>query len=685
MNISLPAPAQATAVTWVLGGPEENSRIIEADLRQAGHAMRVGWIADLDELGDALGRGQPDLLFCFEFLPGDLLRQALELCTQLAPGLPVLSLGPSASPSATLEVLTLGAGDRVTLEDDHALEHLDRVYRRESQRGRLARELQRLQPRLAAFEAQHREQLRLDVNAAVQARKGLVTLVNEAFAELTGEPEPAGLIGRPLIDLIAAEQRPRVKEELRQFMRGHRANRVLDTALLHASGASLPVRLQLALGSLDSEEFVEWRVVSESPLKAERAMPGDRLALFRHLGVPAADARPRAALLLVVDGFAALEASLGLEDAERLVGHVGSAIAALLGNTDTLFRFSNDEWLAILHRDSVSDIEQIAERLCRDLAAPLYTAGSHQTRITLTVCAYPIGLKENAVAIVEPLVREARRLSTEAPGQMNMLGQTARDNAEARDLAARGDQLRGALEHNRLRLAYQSIASLEGDARMHADVLVRMVDEHNRELHASEFLPTAEKLELMAQIDRWVVGHALSVLSKREINPLPALLMLRLSAETLREADAFLEWLPAALGPRKLLHRELCFTLQESVVQGQLGKAAELAKALDELGAGFALDHYGLGAQSIPLLDELPLRFVRFAPQLTRLFGEPSMQQRMTDLIRAAKQRGIKTIVSHVEDANLMARMWQMGVDYIQGYYIQEPDVVLLATDAVRR
>ena len=266
-----------------------------------------------------------------------------------------------------------------------------------------------------------------------------------------------------------------------------------------------------------------------------------------------------------------------------------------------------------------------------------------------------------------------------------MLGQTARDSAEARDLAERGDQLRAALEHHRLRLAYQSIASLEGDARMHADVLVRMVDEHNRELHASEFLPTAEKLGLMAEIDRWVVGRALGVLAKREINPLPALLLIRLSAETLREADAFLEWLPTALGPRKLLHRELCFTLQESVAQGQLGKAAQLAQALDELGAGLALEHYGLGAQSVPLLDELPLRFVRFAPQLTRLFGEPNTQQRMTDLIRAAKQRGIKTIVSHVEDANLMARMWQMGVDYIQGYYIQEPDVVLLATDAVRR
>ena len=51
-------------------------------------------------------------------------------------------------------------------------------------------------------------------------------------------------------------------------------------------------------------------------------------------------------------------------------------------------------------------------------------------------------------------------------------------------------------------------------------------------------------------------------------------------------------------------------------------------------------------------------------------------------MTEAAKQHRIKTIVSHVEDANVMARLWQMGVNYISGYHVQEPEVVLLSDEA---
>jgi EAL domain-containing protein (putative c-di-GMP-specific phosphodiesterase class I) len=61
------------------------------------------------------------------------------------------------------------------------------------------------------------------------------------------------------------------------------------------------------------------------------------------------------------------------------------------------------------------------------------------------------------------------------------------------------------------------------------------------------------------------------------------------------------------------------------------------------------------------------------------------VQRRMAQLMEIAKQKKIKTIVSHVEDANVMARLWQMGVNYIQGYHVQEPEVVLLASEFITK
>src|SRR3546814_18156920 len=71
--------------------------------------------------------------------------------------------------------------------------------------------------------------------------------------------------------------------------------------------------------------------------------------------------------------------------------------------------------------------------------------------------------------------------------------------------------VRKAIADNRLKLAYQSIASLEGDSRQHFDVLLRLIDEEGHEQHASEFIRAAEKGGLMCEIDRWVTMRALKM------------------------------------------------------------------------------------------------------------------------------------------------------------------------------
>jgi multidomain signaling protein FimX len=72
---------------------------------------------------------------------------------------------------------------------------------------------------------------------------------------------------------------------------------------------------------------------------------------------------------------------------------------------------------------------------------------------------------------------------------------------------------------------------------------------------------------------------------------------------------------------------------------------------------------------------------VRFHYSFTKDFKDPAIQDRLGTLMKVAKDRNVKTIVGQVEDANAMARLWQLGVNYIQGYHIQAPEAVLLATD----
>jgi EAL domain-containing protein (putative c-di-GMP-specific phosphodiesterase class I) len=107
-----------------------------------------------------------------------------------------------------------------------------------------------------------------------------------------------------------------------------------------------------------------------------------------------------------------------------------------------------------------------------------------------------------------------------------------------------------------------------------------------------------------------------------------------------------------------------------------------LAGALRQKGFRFALDGFGSGRDSQGLLDSVPLDFVKIDGALVQgLTGDPQLQQRVRTLVDGATKRLIQTIGERVEDANTMAVLWQVGVQYIQGYFVNEPEQVVLKAE----
>lgn len=677
-----PVPTAASGgVLLVVTQTEETAKRIESHLRNAGHPMRTAWVADLEELEDTLRRGAPDLLLSSAGLPDTPLREVIALCAEHAPDLPVLALAARLSPEDTVAALAAGARDLVSDEDRRSLRHLELVCLREFVNHRHLRELRNTRRRMADFESRHRQLLAGTADAVVHIQEGIVSQMNPAFARLLGSSEAERLVGTPLMDIIAPEQQAKVKEHLRQLNKGKVDGKPLETCLQRLDGGKVPVSAQLTRGTVDAENFIEMLIRAEAAPATPQNL--DRLALFRALAMPAVERQPRAVLLFVVDAFASLEDRLGLEDAEVVLGQVAAAIKGRLG-AQHVFRFSTSEFAALVSRNTAAEIERLAELLCKELSAQIFTAQQHEAQVTLTVCAYPMADGEPAAQVMAELVRQGRKLSAAGGHRWIVLGPTAQANAEEREEARRAAQLRKAIEEDRLKLAYQSIASLEGDTRQHFDVLVRMLDESGRELHAAEFIKAAERFGLMRAIDRWVVSRALAMLAKREAGGDSSSLFLKLSEDTLREAEGFLAWLQEQLKARPITHQEVCFQIPELAAQNHIRKARQLSQALRELDAGVAIEHFGVGTHSAQLLEHIPATFLKFHSSYTRNFGDRQIQKKMSMLMEIAKQRGIKTIVSHVEDANSMARMWQMGINYIQGYHVQEPEVVLLAADPVR-
>jgi EAL domain-containing protein (putative c-di-GMP-specific phosphodiesterase class I) len=234
--------------------------------------------------------------------------------------------------------------------------------------------------------------------------------------------------------------------------------------------------------------------------------------------------------------------------------------------------------------------------------------------------------------------------------------------------------IKAALMENRFRLVQQPIASLQGDDPGMFDVLVRMIDPQGKEVLPSEFMAAADRNDLLKNIDRWVVGASLSFAAQRK----PGCLFVRLSKDTAKDAT-FVDWLDNHVRSSRAEPHRLCFQVTAQSADTYIPQVQTLSRSLRERGFRFAIEGFGSGRDPQGMLDSVPMDFVKIDGAIIQgLTGDPQLQQRVRILVESATRRQIQTIGERVEDANTMAVLWQIGVQYIQGYFVNEPEQVVL-------
>lgn len=234
--------------------------------------------------------------------------------------------------------------------------------------------------------------------------------------------------------------------------------------------------------------------------------------------------------------------------------------------------------------------------------------------------------------------------------------------------------IQAALAENRFRLVQQPITSLTSGPPMF-DMLLRMLDRSRREILPGEFLPAAERNNLMGPIDRWVMGAAARFAAETR----PGCLFVRLSQQSALDS-ALTRWLTAQVQATNLDPKLLCLTVTEAVAHGHLDLVGRQARAIKALGLRFALEKFGTGPDPLALLGAVPMDFVKIDGGLIQgVAGDSLVQSKVEALVEAARERNVETIATNVEDANTMAVLWQLGVQHLEGFLIQAPEEIVMS------
>jgi EAL domain-containing protein (putative c-di-GMP-specific phosphodiesterase class I) len=204
-------------------------------------------------------------------------------------------------------------------------------------------------------------------------------------------------------------------------------------------------------------------------------------------------------------------------------------------------------------------------------------------------------------------------------------------------------------------------------------MLVRMIDEQGESVLPSEFLPAAERNKLMKTIDRWIFTASADYCANSDADQV----LVRLSQHSMQD-PSLLDWIENELLQRQIDPARVCIQIPEQEAARYIKQTTKTVDGLRKIGLAFALEHYGVDENRFKILDMLKPDFIKIDGELMHsLLTDTDLQNSVRKLAAAAEQRNIRTIAERVENANAMAVLFQLGVHFMQGHYVHEPEVVL--------
>ncbi|HTY50160.1 MAG TPA: EAL domain-containing protein [Steroidobacteraceae bacterium] len=682
--------SEQNAVPLIVLSPTQDSvEVVNASLRRAGHAVHCTWIPALGDLGDALTQLNPELLVVAE-TGGDLAGVAA-VRDQLAPTVPIVVLEEEPVDEARIaSAMQHGARDLVSLAN---ASRLQAVLTRELRSHRLERALEGTLRTARDTRQQLASVLERSNDAIAQVQEGILVDANHSWLELFGY-ELQGIAGQPVMDLFEESTHAALKGALAACLQGRwSGDHPLNANARFSDGSHRPIDLLLALGEHDGEPCVQLILasrrqearpieqdladaVNRDPSTAMLYRPPLLKAVAEKLATPARGG-VRCFAVVRPDRFPAVERELGLEGSEQALAGLAEQLREGLHPSEIAGRLGGTAFLVLLERGNERDVDAWGAQLTARVSRHVVGTGGKSLNLTCSVglAAAPASGSPNATAeaaIAEAL--DACRRARQRGG--NQVAATDRSNTDERVQAYDSvwvKHIKAALVENRFRLVQQPVASLQGENTSMFDVLVRMLDRNEKEVLPGEFMPAAERNDLLRAIDRWVIGASLAFAAQKQ----PACLFVRLSRDTLRDAT-LLTWLDGQLRSSRAEAKRLCFQAPEEVVASQIGEVQALTVELRKRGFRFAIDRFGSGRDPQSLL-KLPLSFIKIDGALVQgLTSNAELHQRVRTLAETAAKRQIESIAERVEDANTMAVLWQLGVHYIQGYFVNAPEQVVI-------
>ncbi|MES2369700.1 MAG: EAL domain-containing protein [Pseudomonadota bacterium] len=389
--------------------------------------------------------------------------------------------------------------------------------------------------------------------------------------------------------------------------------------------------------------------------------------------------REHALCYMDLDQFKVINDSCGHAAGDELLRQLALLLKGNLRERDTLARLGGDEFALLLENCSIPDALEVADTFRAEVQRFRFKWGDRIFSVGMSVGMVAINADSGTAASLMSAADAACYVAKDrGRNQIHLYESRDSDLVRHRGEMQWVTRIQRALEEHRLRLSWQEIRRADGvvEPVRHVELLLRMIDEDGSEILPMAFIPAAERYSIMPAIDSWVIEETLRLCqryleSKRERN---CLFAVNLSGASLKD-PAFRRMLLASLDENPAFGPHLCFEITETAAIGNLAVVNEFIEAMRAFGCSFALDDFGSGLSSFTYLKNLNVDYLKIDGAFVRDIANNAIDRSMVEAIhRIGHQMNLRTVAEYVESDQILALLRQMGVDYVQGNGIHQPE-----------
>lgn len=373
-----------------------------------------------------------------------------------------------------------------------------------------------------------------------------------------------------------------------------------------------------------------------------------------------------------IDRLAMINEAYGFGAADEVIVSVGERLAASLREPDVIGRIAGNKFGIVLSSCSEDEMNVTAGRLRSVVRSDVISTRRGAVSTTISVGA--VLLPSSASSGQEAMLRAEESLDRARGGGRDgyciYVPSPQREMARLR-LMSVADEIAAALMDNRLAFAYQPIVSASTCIPVHYECLLRLVRPDGSIVQAGQFIPAAEQLGLVRQVDRRALEIAVA-----DLLAFPNIALAVNVSGTIASDRCWLESFVQYVRENESVAPRLTVELTETAALNDFEEGTRFISDLQEMGCKVAIDDFGAGFTSFRNLKMLRVDIVKIDGAFVRgLAASRENQIFVRTLVELAKHFHLETVAEWVGSEEEAKLLKALGVEYLQGYHCGEPSM----------